>query len=308
MRSRRIFEIVSANIFKPRRLFSIVAHHLGGQPEFRNPNSKFTAIVQRMLFGNRIAPLFGNYAFFGQDQIDAQIEFWLKYIRQGGACTSPGFFVEIGSNDGIAFSNCKHFELFHNFSGILVEPFLPNLELSKLNRKGPNFVHAAVVPKGHGEPTVELEFSNLMTTMSLGSDSAQAAAEFADQGRDFLYPNQTRHRFSAPALTLQNVLARCDAPKHICILSIDIEGHELAVLEDFDFNEYSFDLIVVESFNRAQTKSFFSGRGFAFVQELDGHNLLFLNGNLLKDLPPPGASSTRADEVTCLPYRGLGSD
>ena len=306
--SRRVFEIVSANIFKPRRLFSIVAHHLIGQPKFRNPNSKVTGVLQGMLFGNRLAPLFGNYAFFGQDQIDAQIEFWWSSIRQSGACPSFGFFVEIGSNDGIAFSNCKHFELFHNFSGILVEPFLPNLELSKLNRKGPNFVHAAVVPLGYGKSTVELEFSNLMTTMSLGADSAQAASDFADQGQNFLYANQIRHRFSAPALNLQAVLTECDAPKHICILSIDIEGHELAVLEDFDFSEYFIDLIIVESFNQVETISFFLERGFALVEELNGHNLLFVNRNLLKHTQPPLTISSQAVVRGCRPWRALGGD
>ena len=34
----------------------------------------------------------------------------------------PGFFLEIGADDGIRFSNCKFFEETLNWKGIAIEP------------------------------------------------------------------------------------------------------------------------------------------------------------------------------------------
>lgn len=52
--------------------------------------------------------------YIGLNELDRMI---LKYINYDG-----GFYVELGANDGITQSNTKHFEIYKNWTGILIEP------------------------------------------------------------------------------------------------------------------------------------------------------------------------------------------
>jgi len=52
--------------------------------------------------------------YFGLNQIDRELASILNF--------DDGFYVEIGANDGNTQSNTKHFELFRNWRGILIEP------------------------------------------------------------------------------------------------------------------------------------------------------------------------------------------
>ncbi len=47
--------------------------------------------------------------------------------------------------------------------------------------------------------------------------------------------------------TLTTLLDSLDAPSHIELLKIDVEGGEYAVLEGTDFDRYTFDLITIEA-------------------------------------------------------------
>ena len=46
--------------------------------------------------------------------------------------------------------------------------------------------------------------------------------------------------------TLNNILEKSEAPEIIDYLSIDIEGHEFTVLEDFDFSKWHINCMTVE--------------------------------------------------------------
>ena len=65
------------------------------------------------------------------------------------------------------------------------------------------------------------------------------------------------------------------SPRNIDLLSIDIEGYELECLESFDFETYSFEVIVVESYNHDETQGFFARRGYRLSDDFS-HNLIFV--------------------------------
>ena len=53
-------------------------------------------------------------------------------------------------------------------------------------------------------------------------------------------------RYPVTTITLNDLLAEHNAPRHIDYLSVDTEGSELNILRAFDFERYRVDIITVE--------------------------------------------------------------
>jgi FkbM family methyltransferase len=132
-----------------------------------------------------------------------------------------GFFVEFGAADGLLGSNTFKLETKFNWKGILAEP-LTNWH-DQLQRNRSCIIDTRAV----------WHRSNLSLT-------------FEAQGLESKGHLAPRHRDSVTTVTLSDLLREHKAPKHINFLSIDTEGSEFTILENFDFNLYSFDFICIE--------------------------------------------------------------
>jgi len=247
-----------------------IAYHLIGQP-WINDKQYLKVLVWKIFFGNRLMPILGRYSFFGQNDLD---EVLAKRVSKNG------FFVEVGSNDGLSFSNCKHLEMYKGWRGILIEPYFPKLADSRIHRKGRNsFIHAAIVASSFSGSKVSLYFSNLMTTLTFKSKELENPLDHAREGEKFLGPNEKIHEFWAPAKTLKEALIEAKAPKFIDLLSLDIEGHDYEVLEDFDWS-FKFRWILVEAYDPEKFVTLLSPIGYDLVFQDQADNLLFhLNNN-----------------------------
>ena len=65
--------------------------------------------------------------------------------------------------------------------------------------------------------------------------------------------------------TLTTLLDSLDAPSHIQLLKIDVEGGEYAVLEGTDFKRYVFDLVTIEANYEqeySKCKAFLNEKGY----------------------------------------------
>lgn len=71
-----------------------------------------------------------NNKYFGLEELDRKLEKYLNY--------NNGFFIELGSNDGVEQSNTYYFEKYKNWSGILIEPILHKYLDCKKNRSSKN--------------------------------------------------------------------------------------------------------------------------------------------------------------------------
>ena len=73
-------------------------------------------------------------------------------------------------------------------------------------------------------------------------------------------------RISLPSITPTDMLKRAGAPATIDYLSLDTEGSELEILENFPFDSYTVKLITVEHNyeepKRTQIKTFLEGKGY----------------------------------------------
>jgi FkbM family methyltransferase len=143
-----------------------------------------------------------------------------------------GFFVEFGATDGISLSNTYLLEKSFGWSGILVEParhWHKSLAISRASKIDFRCV------------------SNLSNTMIkfVESDSAELSTikgfEKIDDNKRFPH-----REYEVETISLLDLLRFHDSPSVIDYLSIDTEGSEFQILENFDFSEYKFRIITCE--------------------------------------------------------------
>jgi FkbM family methyltransferase len=127
----------------------------------------------------------------------------------------PGFFIEIGANDGYTLSNTVYLEENFGWKGILVEPndkYLLSLEKRK---------KSIVINKAISSKTGKAEF------IDAGLYGGLKAV--LDETHNF-YTNNAQC-ISVDCMALQDILDSASAPEQIDFISIDVEGGEVPVTE-----------------------------------------------------------------------------
>lgn len=207
---------------------------------------------------------------FGLHGLDRKLK---AYIDSKG-----GYFVELGANDGVSQSNTLYFERERSWRGILIEPILHAFLKCKQNRAAENrFYCAACVPDDYDKPFVELTYANLMTAPTgLDSDIADARAH-AQSGDIYLPAGETTVDVMAPARTLQSILEDASAPDLIDLLSLDVEGAELAVLKGVDHRRFRFRFMLIESRNVDRLTDYLGQQGYMLLDKLSQHDYLFVS-------------------------------
>lgn len=127
----------------------------------------------------------------------------------------PGFFLEIGANDGFTFSNTVYLEKEFGWKGILVEAN-PRYMTSLSARKNSVIVNKAV-------------------------SAQRGQVAFIDAGlygglESSLDRSHERHTHGAARITiecmaLQEILDVTSAPSRVDFVSVDVEGSEVSIVE-----------------------------------------------------------------------------
>lgn len=126
-----------------------------------------------------------------------------------------GYFLEVGAYDGIQTSNTYFLEKELGWSGICIEANPSVFNSLALNRKSLNLNVAVSNYEGVG----------MFLGDAISTDGRGVNVDFD---------------------TLNNILKKNKAPEIVDYLSIDIEGHEFTVLEDFDFSKWHINCMTVE--------------------------------------------------------------
>lgn len=149
-----------------------------------------------------------------------------------------GFFVEFGIMDGIYASNTYLLESQFDWQGIVCEPGKVFHEKIKSQRKCSVDFRAVASKSGD-----QLAFKETQTQLGLSGLV------------DYFNPieRHTKKRKSSEGETylvetvsLADLLEQHDAPEHIDYISMDTEGSELAILENFNFSKYKISLFTIE--------------------------------------------------------------
>ncbi len=145
-----------------------------------------------------------------------------------------GFFVEFGATDGLRLSNTFLLERDFGWTGILCEP-------AKVWHKDLINNRSCVV-----DNRCVSSHSGLLVNFAEAPDAEYSTiSEFRDQDRHGS-ARKGSSVYQVKTVSLRDLLITHNAPTRINFLSIDTEGSEYTILEDFDFTEYKFDLICVE--------------------------------------------------------------
>ena len=204
--------------------------------------------------------------YFGLSKLDKKIAPFLP--------RRDGFYVELGANDGITQSNTYHFEKYKNYSGILIEPIPEKFTECKKNRSTRNhFVNCACVSFDYKKSTMELVYSNLMTTSLEGDSDILDRMEHAKSGEHLI--KDEIYKFVIQAKTLTDILIEASAPKKIDFLSLDVEGSEIEVLQGLDFERFIIGLMCIESRDFSKLHDFLTSKGYTFFKKISVHDYLF---------------------------------
>jgi FkbM family methyltransferase len=189
-------------------------------------------------------------ASYALDELDLKLA---RELEADAALNSGGFFVEAGANDGITQSNSFLLERDHNWRGLLVEPIPELARRCRQNRPGCLVENAALVPTGHAAKSVEMTYCNLMSQVK---GAMKSAAEEADHIRRGKQCQQIEtYTVKVPARTLSEILDAHQIER-VDLLSLDVEGFELAALQGIDFRRHAPRWMLIEARYREEIDGF----------------------------------------------------
>jgi FkbM family methyltransferase len=173
---------------------------------------------------NRLLNPYGNifYGFSAEDQV---IQTLLGYPESG-------FYVDVGSNHPIKFSNTFAFYT-RGWKGLTIDANSSLIELHKKVRPKDTNICCAI--SDSEESVVFTNFSD----DSMSSISADFVKEFQD-----VVPIVSKEIIKTR--TLNSILKEHNIPSEFDFLSIDVEGHDFEVITSINLVEYKPKLIVIE--------------------------------------------------------------
>ena len=154
-----------------------------------------------------------------------------------------GYFVEFGATDGIGLSNTYMLEKEFSWSGILAEPG-KNWHKNLIANRSCKIDFRCISDKSGKQVVFYESDSPELSTISGLEKSDSNIRKLKDS-------------YNVETLSLNDLLLHHEAPKVIDLLSIDTEGSELSILENFNFDNYKFAIIVCEhNFTQNREKIF----------------------------------------------------
>lgn len=165
---------------------------------------------------------------------------WLTQFLLPGL--KNGTFVEIGAFDGVSFSNTLFLEQELGWSGLAIEPN-PNSFSKLTENRTCECIHGCVLNKSG---TQAFELVEGESTMLSG---AQGYRDLRHTERIHREINANRGQIQlieVPCFTLEQLLEE-HSIRRVDYLSIDVEGAELAILENLRLDEFDIRVIGVEN-------------------------------------------------------------
>jgi len=141
-----------------------------------------------------------------------------------------GFFVEFGATDGVNLSNTHLLEKVFGWNGILAEPATCWHEKLRANRD--TSISTKCVWSRSGEKILFNEVAELSTI------DAFTECDWHDRS--------VGQRYEVETISFNDFLYEHNAPQAIDYLSIDTEGSEFDILNNLDWDRYSFRVITCE--------------------------------------------------------------
>lgn len=196
------------------------------------------------------------YSQFGQD----------RYIAENILTNDNGVFVEVGADDGERFSNTLFFEESRGYSGLCIEARKSAFDRLVVRRDPDRCIceNVAIDSTTSAEPLAFMDLSGYGSGLSglIKNYDSLHVERIAEERKN---PGHVGCKVVAmKTKTLQSVLDDYQI-FDIDLLSIDIEGGELEIMQSLDWDRISIKAITIENnYNNKSIRSFFESKGYTF--------------------------------------------
>jgi len=200
-------------------------------------------LSQRDSLSAALQQAFGIRRYYAAGQQDM----WVALAVEPGK--RDGYYVDVGSADGVVHSNTYIFDRM-GWKGICIDPFPTNM----------------------GKRTCQM-FRQPVFSESGKKVSFRAAGEnggIVDTMNRYKDANSNAQVVEFVTATLDEILDKAKAPRHIDYVSIDVEGAELDALRGFSLDKYEVDAFTIEHNNekdkREAMRQLLESKGYARVR------------------------------------------
>jgi len=181
----------------------------------------------------KIVRIFHSPAFYYQKSFSQEGEdIIINRLIQG---KKNGFYVEVGCHHPFRFSN-TYFFYQRGWRGICIDP-LPNT-VKLFNRFRPRDI---AIEKG-----VSL-FPGVMRYFLFNEPALNTFDEEIAKSRDGKNNCSIKNIAEIETIRLSSILLDNNAPREIDLLSVDVEGYDLQVLQSNDWEKFKPKLIIAET-------------------------------------------------------------
>jgi FkbM family methyltransferase len=176
-----------------------------------------------------------------------------------------GLYIEVGGNHPFTLSNT--YLLYRmGWKGLVVEPIHKLYAKHRRLRPRDIQINAAVSDK-----TGDLTFYEMFPSAASTCDP--------DEVKKMLSSGSARllHKYSVPTTTIAELYRTHLAPRPVLLLSVDTEGHDMAVLRGVDWEEMHPEIVICEANDdgkRQEICQFLAGHKYKCLKVL-GCNLIF---------------------------------
>lgn len=189
---------------------------------------------------------FSSFSQFGEDAVVASL-----IPRQ------TGIYLDVGAGHPVTFSNTYSFYC-QGWSGVLVEPLPANVEHARLVRPRDSVVQALCGL----EADREIEFFEY-SPYEYSTTEPERVTELSTRGHEPIA------RYRLPVLSLRSLMETYKL-SDVDLLSIDVEGAELSVLQSADWERFRPAIAVIEEWDsplQSQTEisHFMQERGYEIM-------------------------------------------
>ena len=168
--------------------------------------------------------------------LDSKLEDYLNFDN--------GVFLEIGANDGFTQSNTYYLEKFRKWEGVLIEPIPKLYKKCKRERKNSEVFNYICSNHENSGKYKSIRYAGLMSQVS-GTLKDQKDENYHIEDGVALQNLKQSYSIDIKCLTLSEVIDKSSYSK-FDLISIDVEGHELSVLQGLDLERHAPTFLLVE--------------------------------------------------------------
>ncbi|MCS4091843.1 FkbM family methyltransferase [Rhizobium sp. BK176] len=238
--------------------------------------------------------------FYGQ--FDPPVDRFL-FERYFPDVNIKGVFVECGAFDGAIDSSCRFFEEAAGWSGYNIEavPYL----FQKLVANRPNSKNLQIALSGESGSTT---FRHAVHP-SLGQDFGNGSISHSESHiQELIDRNCTFEEFTVETLTWRDFVAR-ENIRHVDLFVLDVEGHELSVLEGMKGTSILPSVMCVEFGHIDLTVLVSAMASLGYHYDIHSWaNAYFIRADMLSLFAFRRAALVHEDTIPKAQYEALGKD